>query len=326
MNSEAQIRSGKPLISVAIPVYNEEANVDAVLARLTELATKMQDTCDFEFIFSDNCSTDETWPKVESLAAADSRVKAIRFSKNVGVQRSIYANFLHAEGDAIVQIDADLQDPPELIEEFVRLWLDGNQVVYGVRIKRKERWYINKFRNVGYWMIDKLSDYPIPRDAGDFRLIDRKVLEALKKMRNSNPYLRGMIANLGFQQVGVPYEREARMAGESKFNVWQVTRLGARAVINHSVVPLRAASLMGLAILGVSFLGVIYFTIQRIYHPEFPQGLTSIHILVTFGIGLNAFFLGIIGEYIMRIYQILQSEPVAIVEQSVNFDATELKL
>ncbi|MBJ7347588.1 MAG: glycosyltransferase family 2 protein [Thermoleophilaceae bacterium] len=324
--SDVQTRSQKPLISVAIPVFNEEANVDAVLARLTGLSAKMQDVCDFEFIFSDNCSTDATWSKIENLAKTDGRVKAIRFSKNVGVQRSIFANFLHAQGDAIVQIDADLQDPPELIEEFVRLWLEGNYVVYGVRIKRKERWYINKFRNIGYWMIDKLSDHPIPRDAGDFRLIDRKVLQALTKMRTSNPYLRGVIANLGFQQVGVPYDREARTAGESKFNMWQVTRLGARAVINHSVVPLRAASLMGLIILGVSFVGVIYFAMQRIYHPEFPQGLTSIHILVTFGIGLNAFLLGIVGEYILRIYLILQSEPVAIVEQSVNFDASELKL
>ncbi|MBJ7348849.1 MAG: glycosyltransferase, partial [Thermoleophilaceae bacterium] len=127
--------SGKPLISVAIPVFNEEANVDNVLVRLAALSAKMRDVCDFEFIFSDNCSTDETWPKIEKLAKSDDRVKAIRFSKNVGVQRSIYANFLHARGDAIVQIDADLQDPPELIEEFIRLWLAGNMVVYGVRIK-----------------------------------------------------------------------------------------------------------------------------------------------------------------------------------------------
>ncbi len=316
----------KPLISISIPVLNESGNIRMLYTRLHALATWMKDKCDLEFVFSDNHSSDDTWAILTELAARDTRVRAIRFSKNYGFQRSILANYLHVRGDAVMQIDADLQDPPEMLASFFELWQQGYHVIYGVRKKRAEGWLLNNFRRLGYWVIDKVSEHPIPRDVGDFRLIDRKVITALSGIRTSNPYLRGMIAGLGFNQTGISYDRDARVAGESKFNVSRLIRLGLTAVFNHSTVPLRAASFVGALILVISLIGAFYYMALRSLHPELPRGLASIHILVLFGIGLNAFLLGIIGEYILRIYLMLRSEPVAIIEQSLNFSPAELRL
>ncbi len=324
-NSELNGRK-VPLVSISIPVLNEADNIDRLYDRLTALADRTQGQCDLEFVFSDNHSSDETWKKLTALAARDARVRAVRFARNVGFQRSILANFMHTRGDAVMQIDADLQDPPELLEEFFRLWRTGYHVVYGVRRKRKEGRLINAFRKAGYWLIDKVSEHPIPRDVGDFRLVDRRVINALCAMRSSHPYLRGMIAGLGFNQTGVEYDRDARIAGESKFGVWRLISLGLTAVFNHSVVPLRLATFVGVATLTLSALGTLYYLILRLAFPSLPVGLASIHILVLFGIGLNSLLLGIIGEYILRIYILMRSEPVAIVENSLNILADELKL
>jgi len=319
-------RDRKPLISVTVPVLNESGNIQALYARLYALGEKMRDRCDLEFVFSDNHSDDDTWAQLTALSAKDSRVRAIRFSRNVGFQRSILANYLHTNGDAVMQIDADLQDPPEMLETFFDKWQQGYEVVYGIRRKRPESWMLRNFRRLGYWAIDKVSEHPIPRDVGDFRLIDRKVIDAVTKIRTSSPYLRGIIAGLGFNQTGVVYDRDARTAGESKFNVSRLVQLGLTAVFNHSVVPLRAASFLGLIILAISAVGALYYLVLRLFHPELPRGLASIHVLVLFGIGLNSFFLGIIGEYLLRIYLVVRADPVAIVQQSLNFSSSELKL
>lgn len=315
-----------PLVSITIPVLNESENIDSLYGRLTALAERMQDRCRLEFVFSDNHSNDDTWEKLSNLGASDERVRAVRFAKNVGFQRSILANYLHTRGDAVLQIDADLQDPPELLEEFFEHWQQGFHVVYGVRRKRRENVFINTFRRIGYWVIDKVSEHPIPRDVGDFRLVDRRVIDALSKMRTPSPYLRGMIAGLGFKQTGIAYDRDARVAGESKFGVARLVRLGLTAVFNHSSVPLRLATIAGAMMLGVSALGALYYFVLRALHPDLPEGLASIHILVLFSTGLQSLLLGIIGEYLLRIYLILRAEPIAIIEQSLNFSSHELKL
>lgn len=318
--------TNRPLVSISIPVLNEEGNLTALHIRLNELANVMAGRCELEFVFSDNHSDDRTWELLTEMSKADSRVKAIRFSRNFGFQRSILANYLHTSGAAVMQIDADLQDPPELLQAFFDKWKEGYSVVYGVRRSRQEGPFINTFRRIGYWVIDKVSEHPIPRDVGDFRLIDRKVLQALAQIRTANPYLRGMIAGLGFRQTGVEYDRAARVAGESKFGVGRLIRLGLTAVFNHSVVPLRLASVAGALMLGVSAAGALYYIVLRLMHPELPKGLASIHILVLFGIGLQSLLLGIVGEYLLRIYLILRAEPIAIVEQSLNFQMNELRL
>ena len=316
----------QPLITIAIPVFNEAPNLDALYRRLVTLGESLRGRCDLEFVFTDNHSHDRTWQMLGELAAKDARVRAMRFSKNFGFQRSILANYLHARGDAILQLDADLQDPPELLGEFLDHWLNGAHVVYGVRRNRKEGAIIGLIRKAGYWAIDLVSEHPIPRDAGDFRLIDRKVVEALARLRTPNPYLRGMIAGLGFSQVGVPYDRQARIAGESKFPISRLVRLGLTAVFNHSTVPLRIASLAGALMIVGSLAGSLYYLALKILQPDLPQGLASIHILVLFGIGLQSLLLGIIGEYLLRVYLVLRAEPIAIVESTHNFADGEVKL
>jgi len=324
--SNGHVHRQRPLVSLTIPVLNERDNLDALYARLTALADRMADRCDLEFVFSDNHSSDSTWARLTELAAHDSRVRAIRFSKNVGFQRSILANYIHTRGDVVMQIDADLQDPPELLEVFFKYWQDGYHVVYGVRRKRQEGRLLNAFRRAGYWLIDLISDHSIPRDAGDFRLIDRRVVDALLQVKTASPYLRGMIAGLGFNQLGVDYDRDARVAGESKFGVSRLIQLGLTAVFNHSAVPLRLASAAGVAMLLFSVLGTIYYLVLRLLHPDLPRGLASIHILVLFGIGLQSLLLGIVGEYLLRIYLVLRNDPVAIVESSLNLERDDLKL
>lgn len=315
-----------PLISISIPVYNEADNIQRLYKRLSQLAIKMSDRCLLEFIFTDNHSTDDTWDKIQELAKVDNRIKAIRFSKNFGFQRSILANYLHTKGEAVLQIDADLQDPPELLEEFFQLWQQGYHVIYGVRRKRPENKFMHTIRKIGYWFIDKISEHPIPKNAGDFRLIDRKVIKALAKSKSINPYLRGMIAGMGFRQIGFTYDRDARQAGKSKFRLFQLLKLGFTGIINHSVVPLRIASYIGILFVGLSFCGMLFFLWQKILHPEIIHGVISILVLVLFGIGFQSLLLGILGEYLLRIYIILRAEPLAIIEQTVNFAEKELIL
>ena len=185
---------------------------------------------------------------------------------------------------------------------------------------------LNLIRRCGYWVIDKVSEHPIPRDVGDFRLIDRAVIEAIAKSRPASPYLRGMIAGLGFNQTGIVYDRDARTVGESKFNVTRLVRLGLTAVFNHSTVPLRMASFVGIVILLFSLVAAAYYVVLRLLQPDLPRGFVSIQVLILFGIGLNAFLLGIIGEYILRIYRILRSDPIAIVERTLNMRPDDLKL
>lgn len=326
MNNPTSSTDRRPLVSISIPVLNEAGNIQALYERLVRLADRMTDRCDLEFVFTDNHSDDETWPMLTKIAAVDPRVRAMRFSRNFGFQSSILANYLHARGDAVMQIDADLQDPPEMLEQFFALWQQGYHVVYGIRRKRAEGTLLNVIRKCGYWVIDKVSEHPIPRDVGDFRLVDRAVIEAISKFRTVNPYLRGMIAGLGFNQTGIAYDRDARTTGESKFNVMRLMRLGLTAVFNHSTVPLRMASFLGVVMLLASLLGALYYVALRWLRPDLPPGFVSIQLLVLFGIGLNAFLLGIIGEYILRIYRTLRSEPIAIVERSLNMRPDDLKL
>ncbi len=315
-----------PLISISIPVLNEIGNIDRLYQRLDALSKALSHRCRMEFVISDNQSSDGTWERIGEIAAGDPRVRAIRFSKNVGFQRSIMANYLHTRGDAVMQVDADLQDPPELLDAFLDLWDSGYDVVYGVRRGRKEAAWVSLFRRCGYWFINRMAEYPIPPNVGDFRLIDRKVINALAKLRSANPYLRGMIAGLGFKQTGIVYDREARVAGESKFGFSRLMRLGFIALINHSTVPLRIAFALGLSMICLSLLGVVYYIFLWLLVPDLPRGLASIHILVLFGIGFQSLLFGILGEYILQIYTILRGEPIAIVANSVNIDEAELKL
>lgn len=311
------------LISICIPVFNEEDNIFPLHKELSEVTDFLSDRYDFEFIFTDNNSEDGTWRKIKLLSLQDSRVKALRFTRNIGFQESIRANYRHSSGKAVIQIDADLQDPPKLIIDFVSEWEKGFKVVYGTRAQRLEKPIINTFRKIGYRFISRLSDYPIPNDAGDFRLIDREVVNKLISSSTPNPYIRGIIAGYGYPSKAVPYSRRQRLANDSKFPLRKILELGLDGVLNHSSRPLKLSTYFGVFILICSVILSCYYFLLKIFNQDLPQGLASIHILVSFGIGMNALFLGVIGNYLNRIYVILRNEVRYIIKDSINLGSQE---
>ena len=306
------------LISICIPLFNEADNVQTLFNRLCEVADSLEGRYNVEFIFSDNHSDDGTWEILSELAIKDPRIRAIRFARDYGFQRSILLNFMQARGDAVMQLDADMQDPPEMLKTFIEYWEKGYLVVYGIRRKRAEGALSQWLRTAGYWAIDKFSEHSIPRNAGDFRLIDRKVVESLEGIRSSDLYLRGSIADLGVQSIGIEYDRSARKAGTSKFSSGEIVQMGIVAMFNHSVIPLRLAVFAGIGALVLSIVGTIYYLMLRLWNAELPEGLASIHILVLFAIGLNSLFLGIIGEYVRKIFVIMQGESSYLIESTLN--------
>jgi glycosyltransferase involved in cell wall biosynthesis len=309
----------KKLVSVCVPVYNEEPNIEPLYDALLPVMAQLSSRYDFELLFTDNHSTDKTFAVLERLARRDPRVRALRFSRNFGFQRSIFTAYSNARGDAAVQIDCDLQDPPALILEFISKWESGYRVVYGVRSSRKEGWWMNLTRRVFYRLIDSLSEDELPHDAGDFRLVDRCVLDELRNFEDYQPYLRGTIAALGFDQIGVPYDRAERQHGESKFSFRELMGLALDGILNHSVVPLRIATYLGLAISVSTLLAIFGYLIGRVLlGKNWPPGFASIVVLILGSLSLNALFLGIIGEYLGRIYRQVKRRPLTIVERELN--------
>lgn len=308
--------ASRKLISVSIPVLNESENIDALYQRLNALASSLKQKYEFEFIFTDNQSDDLTWDMICALAKKDKRVKGYRFTHNIGFQKSILMNYSLTAGEAVVQIDADLQDPPELIEEFLAAWEQGAKVVYGVRRSRREGPFDGFIRRLGYWAMDKMSEHPIPQNAGDFRLIDRKVVNILVSQNNPRPYLRGAIAALRFNSVGIPYDRSARETGVSKFPMGKVIRLGIVGIFENSLVPLKMASVLGLVFLVSSIAVIVWTIISRLLDPSWPAGFASLFSLMLFGFGVNSMLIGIIGQYLLRTYLAVRAEPLGYIADS----------
>ncbi len=309
----------KKLISIVVPVFNEETNIEPLYAALIPILQQLEAGYDFELLFTDNHSTDRTFEILRRLALKDSRVRVLRFSRNFGFQRSIYTGYVHARGQAAIQIDCDLQDPPELIVEFIRKWEEGYRVVYGERLRRQEAWHMNVIRKIFYRLIDFLSEDKLPFDAGDFRLVDRRVLDVLQQIDDCQPYLRGLIATLGFNQIGIPYVRNERRSGESKFSMAQLFGLALDGILNHSVMPLRLATGIGLVVSVTTFLGiVVYFVGKILLGKPWPPGFTTLVVLILGSLSLNALFLGIIGEYLGRIYRQVKKRPLTIIENEIN--------
>jgi glycosyltransferase involved in cell wall biosynthesis len=305
-------------ISFIVPVYNEEENVNQFYTTLVGQMVPLLDKYNYEIIFTDNHSIDRTFEMLEKLALVDKRVKVIRFSKNFGYQKSIYTGYINASGDVAIQLDCDLQDPIELIPVFLDHWEKGNDVVYGIRRSRKESWVINSIRKIFYWTIDLLSEEHIPRDAGDFRLVDRKIINELRKLDDEQPYLRGTIATMGFNQIGVPYDRNERLRGESKFSFSQLMKLAIDGILNHSLVPLRFATYTGLFVSLFTFLGLLVYIAGKTLGAEWPAGFATTTILILLSLSLNALFLGIMGEYLGRIYKQIKKGPLTIIEKEIN--------
>lgn len=288
-----------------------------LLERLRAVARDLDDRYDFEYLFTDDGSTDRTYEVLSREARQDHHIRVLRLSRNFGFQRNVLTNFLNARGGAAIEIDADLQDPPELIGEFIALWEKGYKVVYGVRTHRNEGRLITGLRKVAYRVISHISDVPLPTDAGDFRLVDRVIIEHLRKLTDHNPYLRGVIASLGYPQIGVQYERPQRIVGQSKFPLLKLIRLGMDGVTSQSTQPLRYITIMGFVLSIVTGIHSAIYLVSWLLQigPAF-RGFTTLVLLQLFAVSMNAMFLGILGEYVGRIFDNVRGQPLAVIEKS----------
>lgn len=311
------------LLSVVVPCFNEEEVLAETNRRL--IAALEQQPLKFEIIYVDDGSSDSTPVLLRDLASRDSRLRVVRFSRNFGHQMAITAGLEHSSGDAVAIIDADLQDPPEVMLEFVHKWMEGYDVVYGSRAERDgetafKLWSAKAF----YRCIDRLSDTRIPLDTGDFRLMDRRVVDALLAMPERDRFVRGMVSWLGFSQSGVSYRRERRAAGITKFSLFKMLRFAMDGIFSFSIVPLRLATWTGFAASGIAVIGIIGALIERIFGvPGLVKGWTSMVTAILFIGGVQLICMGIIGEYIGRIYGEAKRRPLYILRERIGFGSRE---
>ena len=311
-------KTRRKLITISVPVYNEEDNIPTLMKRLRAFSASQPDY-DFEFLFTDNASEDRTYDCLALEAKADPRVRVVRFSRNFGYQRSILTNFLMARGDAAVQVDADLQDPPEMIVQFIDYWVQGYKVVYGIRRRREETRSLEAVRKLYYRLISSISDVSLPKDAGDFRLIDRTIIEHLRTIQDKNPYLRGLIAALGHRQIGIEYDRAQRTDGTTKFNFLRLVRLGIDGIVSQSTAPLHYITIFGFMLFGLSGLAsVAYLIYWALNWEHIAAGFTTIVLLQLVTIGLNAAFLGVLGEYLARVTENVRGHPFVVVDRIID--------
>jgi len=316
IHSEQDMR----LISVVMPVFNEEDNIElAYQAIKTVFETELSEKYVFEIIFTDNHSTDNTYQVLQALALRDSRVRVARFTRNFGFNKSLLAGYRLARGDAAIQLDCDLQDSPTLFGTFLTYWEMGHDVVVGKRNKREENFFLQNARKAFYRFLNRISEDNLAIDGGDFRLVDRSILNKLHKVHDATPYVRGLISTLAARQIMFPYERQSRKFGKSKFPLVRLIGLAIDGIVSHSIVPLRLASLTGLVVATLAFLSALLYLVGRMFfHTRWPSGFATEVVLILFSTSLNAIFLGIIGEYIARIYKQLRYHPLTIIESSIN--------
>lgn len=300
-------------LSVIVPVFNEEEVIDESYRRLTEIAKNIKES--YEIIFVNDGSSDSTEFKIKNICDRDYHVKLINFSRNFGHQSAITAGMKCSKGKAIIVIDADLQDPPEVMVEMVKKWKEGYKVVYGKRISREGETLFKKVTaKVFYRFLNYFSDIKIPTDTGDFRLIDRKVCNVMNGLPEHNRYVRGLVTWVGFSQTGVEFVREKRLAGETKYPLKKMIKFSLDAITSFSSKPLKLAFPIGIIISLCSFLYLAYVLIQKITNQTVP-GWASIVAIVLFSNGITFILIGIIGEYIARIYDEVKARPMYVIDE-----------
>jgi polyisoprenyl-phosphate glycosyltransferase len=301
--------------SIIAPIYNEIGNLPELYRRVKEVMDSSGKP--WELILVDDGSTDGSTEKVRELAKADKRIRPVIFARNFGHQVAITAGWDYARGDAIVIIDADLQDPPELILELAKKWQEGYEVVYAVRAEREgETWFKKFTAALFYRMIRWITDVDIPVDTGDFRLMDRKVVDVLKQMRERHRFPRGMSAWVGFKQIGVEYKRVARVSGETKYPFRKMLRLAINAITGFSYFPLQVATFFGFMSAGLSILAIPVVIYLRISGFQQLTGQATTLIAVLFLGGVQLISLGILGEYVGRLYDEARGRPLYIVREA----------
>lgn len=316
---------GNIVCSVVVPLYNEELVIQETYKRLKQVMDGLGES--YELIFVNDGSRDKTAQMAQAICEADKNVRFIDFSRNFGHQIAITAGMDYSVGDAIVVIDADLQDPPEVIPEMLKKWKEGYDVVFGKRIKRQGETFFKKLTaKVFYRFLKSMTEVDIPVDTGDFRLIDRKVCDALKSVNERNRYIRGIISWLGFKQIGVEFIREKRFAGETKYPLKKMLKFAFDAITSFSYKPLKLASYAGTTISILSFLYLLIVLYQRLFIGNTIPGWASTLAVSLFFNGIVLVILGIIGEYIGRIYDEVKGRPLYIVRDVRNVDKDRITM
>lgn len=318
MNSASDTRT--PLLSVVIPCYNEEEVIGETIKRLKVFCGELVGL-DVELIFVDDGSRDRTRELLKSYAAEDPRIKLVGFARNFGHQIAVTAGIDAANGDAVVLIDADLQDPPEVMHGMIAKWREGYDVVYGTRTERpgESAFKLATARSF-YRILNQLSEIPIPLDTGDFRLMSRNVVDTLKAMPERDRFVRGMVSWIGFRQTPLPYKRAERFAGESKYPLRKMLRFATDGILSFSTKPLQVAVGIGMFSSMLALLGIMYALALRLFTDIWVEGWTALMIAVLFMGGVQLISVGIVGEYVGRIYNEIKKRPLYVVEEYLGFD------
>jgi glycosyltransferase involved in cell wall biosynthesis len=305
-------------LSVVVPVYNERESVPELYRRLT--ATLAGVVRSFEVVLVDDGSNDGSWEIIRELAARDARVKGLSFSRNFGHQMAFTAGLDYADGDAVVIMDADLQDPPELLPELVARWREGYDVVYAVRARRAGETVFKLFTAAAFYrLLRRITHVDIPVDTGDFRLMSRKAVEAFRRMPERHRFTRGMVAWLGFRQVGVSYERAARHAGETKYPLRKMLRLASDGITSFSYFPLQLASWAGVAVSAFAFIGLVAALAVRLGGGRMPAWAFAAGVLAFLG-GVQLVAVGLLGEYVGRVLDEAKGRPLYLVKETVGME------
>jgi dolichol-phosphate mannosyltransferase len=314
--------SNRPALSLVLPVYNEEAIIPELDRRLRAFFAELGSGIDerWEVIFVNDGSQDRSQALLGELAKSEPRYKVLVFARNFGHQMAITAGLDRAEGDAVVIMDADLQDPPEVVKDMVARWREGYDVVYGVRSKRHGETWFKRMTAAGFYRLLRimLGGVSIPVDAGDFRLMSRQVVLIMRALREQHRFVRGMVAWVGFRQSAVQYERPARFAGETKFPFRKMLRFAIDGITSFSVVPLRIATWLGVAAGLVALAGGLWALYVKLFAFGVVPGWTTIMILVALGSSAQLLMTGILGEYVGRIYEEVKRRPLYVVSDEIN--------
>ena len=307
-------------ISLVIPMYYEEEVANECYEKVSSVLKKLEDKYDYEIIFVNDGSKDKTLEILEEIAKKDEKAKIISFSRNFGHQAAVTAGLKEVTGDAIVIIDADLQDPPELIPEMLELWEQGNEVIYGKRKTRKgESAFKLLTAKMFYKTLNALSDVEIPKDTGDFRLVDRKVVDVINSLPEHNKFLRGLFSWVGFKQKAYEYERQERYAGKTKYPLKKMLKLASDGIISFSSKPIKLVGALGILSIFISIIILIYALISYIFKlNDLSAGWTSIMVAITFFAGVQLLSLWVISEYIGRIYDEAKGRPQYIIDKKIN--------
>ncbi len=312
-------------LSIVIPTYKSEANLPALIGRLEDVLSALK--YKYEIIFVNDNSPDNTMSVLRAICLGNYNIKVISLSRNFGQQVAISAGLKYTKGDAVIIMDDDLQDPPEFIPELIKKWEEGYEVVYAVRKTRRENVLKRTAYKLFYKVLSKLSHIKIPRDSGDFGLIDRKIVTVINRMPERDRFLRGLRAWVGFKQIGVECDRATRYKGKPSYNLLKIMKLSLDGLLAFSNVPIQISSAIGLFISVIAFLGFIFTLFQKIFTYYFPEnpiavlpGFSTIVLSILFLGGVQLLSIGILGEYIGRIYNEVKQRPLFLVNEMIGFD------